>query len=162
MIEIGITNNDNYKLLCEKIENLENIMEDGGMTSATGGSAVGGMGNVVNSQPSSLAGATIGTNWSDHGGLSGSGDVSVQYNMGTGGKNPTHKVPVMGYNHGARTGKKTRKKRLDMKALRNNFSKKQDYTNGQGDEKRKPKVMSFDDFQKMILIELKNEVYKRI
>ena len=57
-------------------ENFE-INED---TSATGGLAVGGMGAVVSAQPSGLAGATIGTNWSSSGGTEGSGDISAQYN----------------------------------------------------------------------------------
>ena len=38
-------------------------------------SNVSGMGSVIAAQPSSLAGSTIGTNWSGNGGAAGSGDV---------------------------------------------------------------------------------------
>jgi hypothetical protein len=43
------------------------------------------------------------------GGTIGSGDISVPYNPG-GADRMIQKIPVMGYNHGARTGKKERKK----------------------------------------------------
>jgi hypothetical protein len=49
------------------------------------------------------------------GGTIGSGDISVPYNPG-GADRMIQKIPV-GYNHGARTGKKSREK-VDMKALR--------------------------------------------
>ena len=148
MEEENLTNDKIYLKLCERISQKERIMEDGGAgTSTTGGPSTGGMGDVVNSQPSGLAGATIGTNWSNHGGLSGSGDVSVGFNAGTGGKNLHQKIPVMGFNHGSRTGKKSRTKKLDLKALKNVFAKNQDYTAGEG-EVKKSKVMSFDDFLK--------------
>lgn len=139
-----------YKSLCEKINRLENLMEDGGGTSATGGPSVGGMGAVVNSQPSGLAGATIGTNWASGGGTVGSGDVSVPYNP-SGSNRVFQKIPShgleMGKGHGPRTGKKSRTKKLDIKALRNVFAKRQDWTSGQVKSGEK-KVMSFDDFQK--------------
>ena len=116
-------------------------------TSATGGPAVGGMGAVVSANPSSLAGATIGTSWSSHGGTVGSGDVGVPFNAG--GKGAQMKVPVpMGKGHGAQTGKKSRVKKLDMKALKDIFAKRQDYTSGEGNVDRPSKVMSFDSFQK--------------
>jgi hypothetical protein len=51
----------------EYLKNFEELFE----TSATGGPSVGGMGAVVNSQPSGLAGATIGPNWASHGGVEG-------------------------------------------------------------------------------------------
>ena len=35
-----------------------------------------------------------------------------------------------------------------MKTLKNIFAKKQDYTAGEGEVKREPKVMSFDNFLK--------------
>lgn len=116
-------------------------------TSATGGPAVGGMGAVVSANPSSLAGATIGTSWSSGGGTIGSGDVGVPFNAG--GKGPQMKIPVpMGKAHGAQTGKKSRTKKLDMKALKDIFAKRQDYTAGEGNADRPSKVMSFDAFQK--------------
>lgn len=139
---------DSYVSLCEKIKNIEDMLvEDGGGTSATGGPSVGGMGQVVSSQPSGLAGATIGVNWASQGGTTGSGDVAVPYNP-SGSNRVFHKVPAMGFGHGPRTGKKSRTKKLDLKALKNIFAKKQDYTSGQGDVKKEPKVMSFDNFIK--------------
>jgi hypothetical protein len=136
---------EGYLKLCEKISQRELIIEN---TSATGGPAgsVGGMGAVVNAQPSGLAGQTIGTSWASHGGTVGSGDVSVPYNP-SGSNRVFQKIPVMGSNHGARTGKKSREKKLDLKALKNVFAKRQDFTAGQSKNGEK-KVMSFDDFQK--------------
>ena len=141
------TKESKYLKLCEEISEKELLMfEDGSGTSATGGPSVGGMGGVVNSQPSGLAGATIGTSWADHGGQSGSGDVDVPYNAG-GGVKMQQKIPVMGYNHGSRTGKKSRTKKLNMKALKDIMAKNQDYTSGEG-EVKKSKVLNFDDFIK--------------
>jgi hypothetical protein len=77
-------------------------------TSATGGPPSSGMGAVVSANPSSLAGSTIGTNWGSSGGTIGSGDISVPYPGGA--DRMIQKIPVMGYNHGARTGKKSREK----------------------------------------------------
>ena len=135
-----------YEELCKR------IIEDGGMTSATGGPAVtGGMGAVVNAQPSGLAGATIGTSWASHGGTTGSGDISVPYNP-SGSNRVFQSIPSMGYNHGARTGKKSRNKKLNIKNLKNIFSIKQDYTNKEG-EIKEPKIMSFQNF-------LKNDISK--
>jgi hypothetical protein len=143
----NVTNSTDYKVICEKINNIESMMEDGGGTSATGGPSVGGMGAVVSAQPSGLAGATIGTNWASGGGTIGSGDVSVPYNP-SGSTRVFQKIPApsMGSNHGARTGKKSRTKKLDLKALRAAFSKRKDFTTGQSNNGEK-KVMSFDDFQ---------------
>jgi hypothetical protein len=118
------------------------ILEDGSGTSATGGPA--GMGAVVSAQPSGLAGATIGTNWASGGGTVGSGDISVPYNP-SGANRMFQKIPAMGYNHGSRTGKKTRGKRMTIKSMKDIFGKKQDYTKG---SERKAKVMNFDDFGK--------------
>lgn len=130
-----------YQEICEKIEKLESILEDG--VSATGGPSVGGMGAVVNAQPSSLAGATIGTSWASHGGTEGSGDVSFPYNAAS--RNNVFQKAEMGKDHGPRTGKKSRKKKINLKSLRDTFSKRQDYTKS---SKKSPRVMSFDDFVK--------------
>lgn len=117
-------------------------------TSATGGLAVGGMGAVVSAQPSGLAGATIGPNWSSTGGTEGSGDISAQYNPGGLDHKLQQKIP-MSKGHGPRTGKKSREKKLDLKALKNVLSKKQDYTKGSSKASGgQNKVMSFDDFEK--------------
>lgn len=113
-------------------ENFETLLEYD--TSATGGS---GMGAIVSAQPSSLAGSTMSPD-----ATCGSGDIGVPYNPGTGAK-LMQKIPAMGYNHGSRTGKKSRTKKLDLKQLKANFKAKKDTT--RTGEKR---VMSFDDFQK--------------
>lgn len=143
MEQENLSNSSNYSSLCEKITNMELSLED---TSATGGPAVGGMGAVVNAQPSGLAGQTIGTNWASGGGTVGSGDISVPYNP-SGSNRMQQKIPVMGSNHGPRTGKKSREKKLDLKALKSVFAKRQDFTAGQTKNGEK-KVMSFDDFKK--------------
>ena len=158
MEQENLTNSSNYSIICEKITNMElTLEEDGGGTSATGGPAgsVGGMGAVVNSQPSGLAGATIGTNWASGGGTVGSGDISVPYNP-SGANRMQQKIPVMGSNHGPRTGKKSREKKLDLKALKSVFAKRQDFTAGQSKNGEK-KVMSFDDFQKTDVNTIKKE-----
>lgn len=141
MIKEGMSNDPLMIEVLESIKIREDmIFED---TSATGG----GMGSVVAAQPSGLAGATIGPNWGNNGGTVGSGDVSMPYNSGS-NKNMFQQVE-MGKNHGSRTGKKSRKKKLDIKALKDVFSKRQDYTNGEGNDVTKPKkVMSFEDFYK--------------
>jgi hypothetical protein len=141
----NLSSEEGYSKICEKISQRELMIED---TSATGGPSVGGMGAVVNAQPSGLAGQTIGTSWASHGGQDGSGDVSVPYNP-SGSNRVFHKIPApsMGSNHGARTGKKSREKKLDLKALRSVFAKRHDFTAGQNKNGEK-KVMSFDNFQK--------------
>lgn len=144
MEQENLSDSSNYSSLCEKITNMELTLEEN--TSATGGPAVGGMGAVVNAQPSGLAGQTIGTNWASGGGTVGSGDVSVPYNP-SGSNRMFQKIPVMGSNHGPRTGKKSREKKLDLKALKSVFAKRQDFTAGQTKNGEK-KVMSFDDFKK--------------
>jgi hypothetical protein len=141
-------------------EYIYSIIED---TSATGGPAgavsggdvgsggvafanagIGGMGDVTSAQPSSYAGSTIGSNWANHGGTIGSGDISNPF---PGPDKLYQKTPVkeMGKNHGARTGKKSRVKKLDLKSLRT-LAKKQDYTTSA--EPKGKRVMNFDDFQK--------------
>jgi hypothetical protein len=122
----------------------QSLLED---TSATGGPSVGGMGAVVSAQPSGLAGTTIGPGWASGGGTTGSGDISVPYNP-SGANRVFQKLPApMGKNHGPRTGKKSRQKRLDLKALKDVFSKRQDFTSGEGESKPKEKrVMDFNDF----------------
>jgi hypothetical protein len=112
---------------------------------AMANAGISGMGAVVSAQPSSLPGATIGTNWSAFGGTEGSGDVSVPFPVG--GKNPMYqKQPVeMGKSHGARTGKKSRNKKMSLKTLKDIFSKKQDFTKG---SERPKRVMNFNDFEK--------------
>ena len=128
----------------------QHVNED---TSATGGPAGAvASGGVVNSQPSSLPGVTTDPAYTNTGGVVGSGDVS--FGMNAGGRLVNVNEP-MGQEHGPRTGKKSRTKRLDMKALKDVFAKRQDYTAGQGNADRKPKVMDFDAFQKADITNVK-------
>ena len=146
----GNIDNEYYQEILESIKVEESkILED---TSATGGPAVSsGMGAVVSAQPSGLAGATIGTNWASGGGTTGSGDVSIPYNP-SGANRVFQKIAAQGQNHGARTGKKSRVKKLDLKALKDIFAKRQDFTAGEGEReqeiKGKGKVMNFNNFLK--------------
>lgn len=141
-----------------KISELENqyktlILED---TSATGGVAVGGsvgstgvamanasiggMGGVVSSQPALTAGVTIDPGYTSNGGLVGSGDIGVPYNAG--GKKAFQKLKVDN-----RRGTNRRRKNKMLAGLKSAFSKKQDYTAGQGKPRTK-KIMSFSSFEK--------------
>jgi hypothetical protein len=155
LIKEGLQNDPLMIEVCEAILIKENmILED---TSATGGPSIGGMGAVVSAQPSGLAGSTIGTNWSNNGGTIGSGDVSIPYSINVSNR-PSQKVPVqMGSNHGSRTGKKTRKKRMTLKTmqqLKNTLSQKQDYTKT---GEPKSRVMDFNDFKKADINKIKKD-----
>ncbi len=126
-------------------------------TSATGGSSISGsvpssggvalanasisgMGPVQSSQPSSFPGALNGANWINGGGESGSGDISVPYNP-SGSNRMFQKIPSpMGKNHGAKTGKKSREKKLDLKSLRDVLKNRPKSGGG--------KIMNFDSFAK--------------
>ena len=148
LIKEGLQSEELFNIVLNDIESKE-ISED---TSATGGPSVGGMGAVVSSQPSGLAGATIGTNWASGGGTTGSGDVSVPYNP-SGSNRVFQQFPApQGKDHGARTGKKSRVKKLDMKSLKDIFAKRQDFTSGESEReqgiKGKGKVLNFNNFLK--------------
>lgn len=129
-------------------------------TSATGGPAVSGtsvaapsgggvalanattagMGPVQSSQPSAFPGALNGTNWINGGGKSGSGDIGVPYNP-SGANRVFQKIPApMGKNHGSKTGKKSREKKLDLKNLRDMLKNRPKSGSG--------KIMNFDNFAK--------------
>ena len=136
----------------------ESKLLEGGMTSATGGldmSAGGGSIGVgirstvgpVPAQNQGFPGTSGGQNWTDS--KSGDGNINVPYNPS--GKNRTFQKmkDPMGKGHGARTGKKSRVKPLDLKALRNIFAKnKKSNTNTMGQSEKPKKVMNFDDFAK--------------
>jgi hypothetical protein len=121
----------------------EQVLEN---TSATGGLSVGGMGAVVSAQPSGLAGQTIGPNWASGGGTTGSGDVSVPYNPSGTNRVFQKLESPMGKNHGSRTGKKSRTKKLDLKSLRTMMSKPKDFEPSKSE--RGKKVMNYNDFLK--------------
>jgi hypothetical protein len=144
LINEDMSNDELMQEVIEAIKYQENLILE---TSATGGPA--GMGSVVSAQPSGLAGQTIGPNWGSNGGTTGSGDVSVPYNPG-GSNRMSQKIPVpMGKDHGSRTGKKSRTKRLDMKTLQNIFKNRPKFGDKNDDEKPgEKKVMDFKDFIK--------------
>lgn len=97
--------------------------------------------SISSAYPSSgIAGETIGMNWAS-GGSDNPGEISVPYNPG--GTNRMHQKLEMGKNHGARTGKKSREKKVDIKALRSALAKRKDFK-----PSGERKVMSFDNFQK--------------
>jgi len=146
LINEGMSDDELMQEVLEAIKYQEDLILENA-TSATGGPA--GMGAVVSAQPSGLAGSTIGPNWASHGGTTGSGDVSVPYNP-SGANRMFQKIPAtMGKDHGARTGKKSRTKRLDMKTLKNIFKNRPKF--GEKDSEKKSgekKVMDFNDFLK--------------
>ena len=145
------------------LENFNTYNED---TSATGGPAGAVSGGDVssmptsldsNSQPSSLTGQTVDPAYTNNGGKIGS-YISVPYNAGSknGDKgNLFQKVPAMGKDHGARTGQKSREKKLDIKSLKDIFAKKQDYTAGEGNADKPSKVMNYQDFIKNDITNIK-------
>lgn len=146
--DLNYTESD-ISLLKELISSIDDeILED---TSATGGASVGGavstgmamanattagMGSVHSSQPSSLPGSLNGLSWASGGGETGSGDVSIPYNP-SGANRMFQKMP-MGKNHGAKTGKKSREKKLNLKTLKDLMKSK----------KPSGKVMNFNTFIK--------------
>lgn len=126
--------------------NSDTISEEN--TSATGGPSVSGMGPYVNSQPSSIPGVTSGPNWVNTGGSAGDGSIAVAFNP-TGNNRMFQKIESpMGKDHGPRTGKKSRVKKIDLKSLKDIFAKRQDFTDGQGDTSGKKRVLDFNDFLK--------------
>ena len=143
LIKEGLEDSELMQEVLESIEYKQSLMVE---TSATGGLSVGSAGNV-SAQPSGLAGTTIGTNWASGGGTEG-GYISTPYNP-SGSNRIFQKLPApMGKEHGPRTGKKSRQKRLDLKALKSAFAKRQDYTGGEGEVKKDKKVLDFNDFMK--------------
>lgn len=119
-------------------------------TSATGG--LGGAGSSgVSAYPSGLGGQSIGLNWASNVGTPSPGDISAPYNPG--GSNRVRQSIEMGKNHGPRTGKKSREKKLDLKALRDAFKKEKEIESDSPE--RVKKVMSFDDFEKEDITDIK-------
>ncbi len=142
IIKEGMQDDPLMDEVLEAIDYNESLIEN---ASATGGS---GAGAVVSAQPSGLAGQTIGTSWASHGGTTGSGDISAPYNPG-GSNRMSQKIP-MGKNHGSRVGKKSRKKKIDMKSLKDMFSKRKKFKDDQDNKlkDKSKKVMSYNDFLK--------------
>jgi len=105
------------------MKHIKGINEDG---------EISGMGAIVSAQPSAYAGDVAGS-------TIGSGDISFPYNTGSGS---IQKVQLeMGKNHGPRTGKKSRVKKVDTKAIKQALRDR---------KLAKPagKIMNFDNFSK--------------
>jgi hypothetical protein len=96
-----------------------------------------------NSQPASLSGKTINPGYDGKDG----GYTSNPLNMGTGKANVYQKEPGVrkSRSHGSVGERKSRKSEAQA-ALKNIFSKKQDFTAGEG-EIKEPTVMNFSDFE---------------
>lgn len=167
---VDVTNVNRLIRECERSYSaylVEDTSATGGPGGAVTGSAVGsygvamgnastsGMGAVLSPQPSSLAGSTTGPAYSSGGGMDGSGDIGFPFPAG-GGKRMYQKAE-MGKSHGPRTGKKGRVKKMDMKRLRDALSRKQDYT--VGSERKLPRVMNWQDFQKRDIERVKKVKY---
>lgn len=120
----------------------------GGGGVAYGTAAVSGMGAVISPQPSSNAGQTISPGYEQGGGKTGSGDIGVPYN--TGGTKVFQKVPVDN-----RRGNSKRRKNKMLAGLKGMFAKRQDFTAGQGEQPKSPKIMNFQNFKKDDLMKIK-------
>lgn len=153
-INEGRSQNEINELL-EVISLLEFTSATGGPSGSSGASLLGvgsigvnvgrtGVGPVPASQPSRASGAINGQNWIN-GGKTGTDDIAVPFNP-SGPNRVFQKIPAMGKGHGARTGKKSRIKGIDLMTMRNLLKNK----NKQTDMKptKTGKVMNFDDFQK--------------
>jgi hypothetical protein len=143
------------KIIENIIKKKELILEDtsatGGPAGASTGGSVGsvgvglanattaGMGGVVSSQPSAFPGALNGTAWASGGGTEGSGDIAVPYNP-SGANRVFHKIPggKRKQSDPHQIAKKSRKKPIDMKELRDTLKSK----------KSSGKIMNFDNFLK--------------
>jgi len=145
------------QLIVEKeSEILEFTSATGGPSGAIGSSNVGygstgigmrtSVGPVPDQRPG-FPGAIGGTDWMSS--TSDDGNINVPYNPS--GKNRMFqkmKSP-MGKGHGARTGKKSRVKPLDLKSLKDIFAKnKKGKTDTMGQSEKPKKVMNFNDFAK--------------
>jgi hypothetical protein len=136
----------------ETFESLE-IFEDDYLseefTSATGGPFVSGGG--MSGNPVDLGKTPLGPKWAS-GSTDDKGYIDVPYNP-SGTNRMMQRIPVMSKDHGARTGKKSREKRLDIKALRAALAKRKDFERRDGEKK----VMNFDNFTKDEFSRIKKE-----
>jgi len=130
---------------------LEFTSATGGPSGDSGSSLVGAGSMGVNigpggsSNPPRSSGGLSGLNWIN-GVKQDSGDIQTPFNP-SGSNRVFQKIPApMGKGHGARTGKKSRVKGLDLKAMRDMIKNRK---NKDTDMKpRTGKVMNFDNFQK--------------
>lgn len=139
LIKESMTEEPIWFEILESIKVIEDkIVEN---TSATGGPFVGG-GGGMSGNPVDLGKTPLGPKWAS-GSTNDKGYINVPYNP-SGADRMMQRIPVMGKDHGARTGKKSREKRLDIKALRAALAKRKDFERKDVEKK----VMSFDNFTK--------------
>lgn len=148
LIKESMTEEPIWVEVLESIKVIEDkIIEN---TSATGGPFVGG-GGGMSGNPVDLGKTPLGPKWAS-GSTNDKGYINVPYNP-SGTNRMMQRIPVMGKDHGARTGKKSREKRLDIKALRAALAKRKDFERKDGEKK----VMSFDNFTKDDFSRIKKE-----
>ncbi len=150
LIKESMTEEPIWFEVLESIKEIEDrIIED---TSATGGPFVSGGG--MSGNPVDLGKTPLGPKWAS-GSTDDKGYIDVPYNP-SGTNRMMQRIPVMGKDHGARTGKKSREKRLDIKALRAALAKRKDFERRDGEKK----VMNFDNFAKDEFSRIKKESIK--
>jgi hypothetical protein len=148
LIKESMTEEPIWFEVLESIKEIEDrIIED---TSATGGPFVSG-GGGMSGNPVDLGKTPLGPKWAS-GSTDDKGYIDVPYNP-SGTNRMMQRIPVMGKDHGARTGKKSREKRLDIKALRAALAKRKDFERRDGEKK----VMNFDNFAKDEFSRVKKE-----
>ena len=140
LIKESMTNEPIWEELLLEIKRLEEKIFNESDTSATGGPFIGGGG--MSGNPVDLGKTPLGPKWASSS-TNDKGYIIVPYNP-SGADRMMQRIPVMGKDHGARTGKKSREKRLDIKALRDALAKRKDFERKDGEKK----VMSFDNFTK--------------
>lgn len=148
LIKESMTEEPIWFEVLESIKVIEDKMVEN--TSATGGPFVGG-GGGMSGNPVDLGKTPLGPKWAS-GSTNDKGYINVPYNP-SGADRMMQRIPVMGKDHGARTGKKSREKRLDIKALRAALAKRKDFERKDGEKK----VMSFDNFTKDDFSRIKKE-----
>lgn len=107
--------------------------DGGGGGETYGNASILGMGSVVNAQPSSFSGTTIGSDWSNGGGTIGSGDVNINTRKKPFLKQRIELKNKKSKNHGSTRNKKLRSLNFDIKQLA---------------PKKSEKILNFDDFKK--------------
>ncbi len=118
-------------------------------TSATGGPFIGG-GMGYGSSASGLAGQTIGTNWASAK-SSEPDELAIPYNP-SGVNRVFQKVPIRkSRSHGSNRDKKVKSFKDIL------FRRRQDFTKGEGDVKPAQKVMSYDNFAKDDIVNVKKD-----
>ena len=104
--------------------------------------------------PTDVGHTPLGPRWAS-GDNAEKGYINIPYNP-SGSNRMMQKIPVMGKEHGAMTGNRTREKRIDMKALKAALKSRKEFTAKEPGER---KVMSFDNFEKDKIASIKKESF---